>query len=265
MNTQNNLRVTRPHITGILPAAKSHRLAPMGREFDTARDLQDRMTPSAIAPIHGVECFAHCRRERPDGGFFDLFRSRGNEVAAVVGNIDGCGIAGSILLTGVQAALRCMVRQGVDLPEAVTEINRLLWELAPDGIHGALLSARVDPLVHHLRYINAGHQTAIVIRRDRSTHRLEPNAAPLALSRASSYRELRIRFGPGDTFIAASGDIDCEHACEMITGVLAPRARELAACIAESCPHSGAPTVVVISWRDPEDARPHSALAMAAA
>jgi hypothetical protein len=173
--------------------------------------------------LNEIECLARCRDDGADGAYYDFFRLR-SEVAAVVGDVDSSGVAGTILSTGLQSSLRCMVRQGVDLRDAVSEVNRILSE-------------------HSLRYINAGHHTAFVIRRDGRVEYLEPNAPPLALSQGSCYREVRTRFDPGDLLISASDDVDCRSVGRIVEG----------GQIVESEALADARIVVVISYRDPEE------------
>jgi hypothetical protein len=187
-----------------------------------------------------IECLARCRDDGADRAYYDFFRLR-SEVAAVVGDVDSSGVAGTILSTGLQSSLRCMVRQGVDLRDAVSEVNRILWELAPDAVYGTIFSARVNASEHSLRYINAGHHTAFVIRRDGRVEYLEPNAPPLALSQGSCYREVRTRFDPGDLLISASDDVDCRSVGRIVEG----------GQIVESEALADARIVVVISYCDP--------------
>jgi hypothetical protein len=189
-----------------------------------------------------IECLARCSDGGADGAYYDFFRLR-NEVAAVVGDVDSRGVAGAILSTGLQSSLRCMVRQGVDLRDAVREINRILWELAPDAVYGTIFTARINASEHSLRYVNAGHHTAFVVRRDGRVEYLEPNAPPLALSQGSSYREVRIPFDPGDLLIGSSDDIDCRSMGRLLDG----------GQIVESEALAGARIVIVVSYRDPED------------
>lgn len=189
-----------------------------------------------------IECLARCRDDGADGAYYDFFHLR-SEVAAVIGDVGSSGVAGTILSTGLQSSLRCMVRQGVELRDAVGEVNRILWELTPDAVYGTLFSARVNAAEHSLRYINAGHHTAFVIRRDGRTEYLEPNAPPLALSQGSCYREVRTRFDPGDLLIGASDDVDCRSVGRIVES----------GHIVESEALADARIVIVISYRDPEE------------
>jgi hypothetical protein len=193
-------------------------------------------------PRNEIKCFARSCDGGTDGAYYDFFRLQ-NDVAAVVGDVDISGVTGAILSTGLQSSLRCMVRQGVDLRDAVSEVNRILWELAPYAVYGTILSARINTSEHSLRYINAGHHTAFVVRRDGAVEYLEPNAPPLALNQGSSYREVRVGFHPGDLLISASDDIDCRGIGSLVEG----------GRIVESEALSGARIVVVVSYRDPEE------------
>jgi serine phosphatase RsbU (regulator of sigma subunit) len=62
-----------------------------------------------------------------------------------------------------------------------------------------------------LFYINAGHQTSLIVRRAGRVDRLERNAPVLGLSRGSAYRQRTASFEPGDTLIAV-GDAITEPA-----------------------------------------------------
>jgi serine phosphatase RsbU (regulator of sigma subunit) len=198
--------------------------------------------PSYQTSRSEIECLARRNEDAVDGAYYDFFRLRG-EVAAVIGDVESSGVAGAILSTGLQSSLRCMVRQGVDLRDAVSEVNRILWELAPDAVCGTIFSARVNASENSLRYINAGHHTAFVIRRDGRVEYLEPNAPPLALSQGSCYREVRIRFEPGDLLISASDDIDCRG-----RGSFVESGR-----IVESEALVNARIVIAVSYRAPEE------------
>jgi hypothetical protein len=193
-------------------------------------------------PPNELECLARCVDKGADGAYYDFFRLL-HEVAVVVGDVGSKGVAGAILTAGLQSSLRCMIRQGVDLPDAVREANRILWELAPDAVYGTIFSVRINAAEHSLRYINAGHHTAFVFRREGKVDYLEPNAPPLALSQGSCYRELRARFGPGDLLVSASDDLDCMRLRRCVEG----------GHLADHEALAGARIVIVVSYRDPEE------------
>jgi serine phosphatase RsbU (regulator of sigma subunit) len=152
------------------------------------------------------------------------------------------------------------------LPDLFDEMNRMFWEIAPENTHASLFSVRVNAGRDRLHYINAGHQTALIVRRDGRVERLEPNAPALGLSRSSAYRQRTVLFGPGDTLIALSDGVteaavpmdiaECERALvEMVLRERAASVRELPARIlnlvdALAGPHILDRTIVIVHFKD---------------
>jgi sigma-B regulation protein RsbU (phosphoserine phosphatase) len=181
-------------------------------DLQIARNIQDRLLPSRLPRVPGIECSAQCERSNGFGGdFFDFSDSSAAGLTASIGNVAVAGHSGAILMTGVQACLQSLGRHGVELPELFGEVNRMFWEIAPENASATLFSARVCPVREQLLYINAGHQTSLIVRRSGRVDRLEPNAPVLGLSRGSAYRQRTAPFEPGDTLIAV-GDAITEQA-----------------------------------------------------
>jgi len=177
-------------------------------DLQIARGIRDRLLPSRPPRISGIECFAQCERSEALGGdFFDFAGSKTVGLTASIGNVAVAGSTGSILMTGVQTCLRSLGRHGVELPELFCEVNRMFWDIAPEDAFATLFSARVFPGRKQLRYINAGHQTSLVVRHNGRVDRLEPNAPLLGLSWRSTYCQRTTPFEPGDTLIAVGDAI----------------------------------------------------------
>ena len=88
------------------------------------------------------------------------------------------------------------------------ELNRTLWELSPEDSFTSLLCAQINPSRKCLRYINAGHEPALLLRRGTDdVDRLDSTGAILGLSHRSSYRELTVAFEPGDILAAFTDGI----------------------------------------------------------
>jgi hypothetical protein len=181
-------------------------------DFQIARGIQDRLLSYRLPRVAGIECGAQCERSEGLGGdFFAFSDSSAAGLTASIGNVAVAGYSGSILMTGVQACLQSLGRHGVGLPELFGEVNRMFWEIAPENASATLFSARVYPARKQLIYINAGHQTSLIVKRSGRVDWLEPNAPVLGLSRRSVYCQRTAPFEPGDTLIAV-GDAITEPA-----------------------------------------------------
>ena len=134
---------------------------------------------------------------------FDLEPRGGDELFVAIGTVAARGMAGGIVFGGALASVRALAKPGQSLGWIAREMNRTLWELSPEDCFTSLLCAQINPSSRCLRYVNAGHEPALLLRK--GTHqvdRLESTGAILGLSRRGSYRELTVPFEPGDMLAA---------------------------------------------------------------
>ena len=222
-------------------------------EREIVRRIQDRLLPSHLPRISGIECFGQCERSGGLGGdFFDLSGSLSIGVMAAIGDVAAGGSPGCILMTGLQVCLRSLGRRGVELPDLFGEANLMFWDIAPENALATLFSARVNPGREQLHYVNAGYQTSLIVRHGGTADRLEPNAPVLGLSRGSAYRQQTVPFEPGDTLIAVSDGIT-EPAREaalirMVQHDQGLRVRELPARIIDLVESFAGPRVFVVHF-----------------
>ena len=172
-------------------------------DIETARGIYDRLDHCNPAQFPGLEYGGQCHRGgRLGGDFFDL-ESRDDELFVAIGTVAARGIAGGIMLGGALASVRTLSRPGESLLRIAMELNRTLWEMSPEDSFTSLLCAQINPSRQCLRYINAGHEPALLLRRGSDqVDRLESTGAVLGLCRRGSYRELTVGFEPGDIFAA---------------------------------------------------------------
>jgi hypothetical protein len=154
--------------------------------------------------IAGLEYGAQCERSEGTGGdLFDLLPQDNDELVLAVGKVEARGVPAGILMGEVLGMLRALAHRREPLEGIVGDLNRALWELAPEGRYTSLLVGRVEPRSRQLRYVNAGHEAALLLRgRTRRVERLDPTGAVLGLSRRNGHRERVVLFEPGDLVAA---------------------------------------------------------------
>src|SRR5207249_8171666 len=70
----------------------------------------------------------------------------------------------------------------------------------------------INPVIQQLRYINAGHEPALLVRKASGrVHRLERTGAVLGLTRRDRYRERAVLMQPGDVLVIFSDGISEAH------------------------------------------------------
>ena len=169
--------------------------------------IQDAL-PAPDCRAAGLECAGVCERSGNLGGdFFDFLLPRTDRVLAAIGNVALAGVAGSLVTTGLHVCLRLLGSRGVEPAELSGEINRMLWRISPDHAYATMFCACISPERHCLAYVNAGHETAFILRAEDRMQRLEPNGPVLGFSGPVVYRQRVAPFRPGDMLIAVSDGV----------------------------------------------------------
>jgi hypothetical protein len=171
---------------------------------DATRELLDHLDHSPLQRVPGLEFGGQCHRSGRSGGdFFEILPGEGRSLGLAVGSVAARGLCGGIMLGAAVGAVRMLVNRGESVARVAVEVNRLLWDLAPEDSFTSFVCARIDPARGQLRYVNAGHEAALLLRgKSRQVDRLEPTGAVLGLSNRSVYRELSLTFEPGDLLAA---------------------------------------------------------------
>ncbi len=228
-------------------------------ELEIAREVQARFLPYRLPRIDGLDFSGDSHPvEAMDGDFFDLIQDRTGRLVVSVGEVSGEGIAAAILMSGIQALLRCLSRASSgDLLSVVRDLNRTVYEVSPDDFSSSLFYARVDSAARQLQYVSAGAEPALLIRADSgSVHRLPSTGAVLGLTPRGSYGCRSISFEPGDVLIAFTDGIPDVEIPELVRRHPGARAGEMVSLIMEAAESVDAPpddyTVVAVRGESPE-------------
>lgn len=171
-------------------------------------NILDRVTPSQLPQIPGIECFSQSERSaRSARDFYDLRSVATTELVALSGTLNPEGPVSPVVLPILQTCLHSLCRHQAELTQVNTEMNRVLCDIAPDKAYAAVFSAHIDAARHLLHYVNAGDHIAMILRGNGAVERIPTNAAVFGLSNRSVYRQRSIHFEPGDSLITASDGI----------------------------------------------------------
>src|SRR5262249_52393738 len=106
-----------------------------------------------------------------------------------------------------QASLVALAELGLPPLEVIVPLNRVLSRRFPESSFVTLFYGVLDPGLHTMDYINAGHCPPMLISGDGPPRRLAQTGRPLALFAESPYAAATTPFRPGDTLIAFTDGI----------------------------------------------------------
>jgi sigma-B regulation protein RsbU (phosphoserine phosphatase) len=174
------------------------------REMEIAREVQQRLFPQQIPQIAGLSLAGMCRPALGVGGdYYDLIELDDGRLGLAIGDVSGKGISAALLMASLRASLRGMTLDGPsDLARMMQKVNRLVYEASANNRYATFFFATYDPAVGELRYVNAGHNPPLLIRRG-STEivRLDAGGMVVGLLPSTDYVEQVVRVSSGDLLI----------------------------------------------------------------
>jgi serine phosphatase RsbU (regulator of sigma subunit)/catechol 2,3-dioxygenase-like lactoylglutathione lyase family enzyme len=155
------------------------------QELEIAKQVQARLFPQTLPPLRTLQYAGTCIPARPVGGDYYDFLNLGRErLGLVVGDISGKGIAAALLMANLQANLRSQCAIALDQPQRfLRSVNQLFCENTTDAAYATLFFAEYDDNAQRLLYVNCGHLSPLLLRRDNTLERLESTGTVLGLFR----------------------------------------------------------------------------------
>lgn len=180
----------------------------MEREIEIAAAIQRTILPATLPAVSGVLLAAGNRPTRQVGGdFYDVHPLADGRVAFCVADVAGKGIPAALLVSTVHACIHLLVEAGAnDLPGLVARVNRHLARFSSTRKFVTLFFAVYDPSDGSLRYVNAGHNPGILLRRD-GVELLPSGGVPIGMFETAKQVESRVDLTPGDLVVLYSDGI----------------------------------------------------------
>jgi len=129
-----------------------------------AADVQRHLLPDhppRIAPFDVAGRYEACFEL---GGDFYDFIPFGSTLGVVVGDVVGKGVAASLLMASVRAALRAHVEDVYDLDQVMAKVNTAMARDTRDNQFATVFYGTLDAVNLRLTYCSAGHDPALLYR-----------------------------------------------------------------------------------------------------
>ena len=170
------------------------------QELEIAKQVQARLFPQTLPPLKTLDYAGICIQAREVGGdYFDFLKLGRDQVALVIGDISGKGIAAALLMANLQANLRSQSPVALDQPQRLLRsVNQLFYENTTDSAYATLFFAEYDDRVQRLRYANCGHLSALLLGSGNSLERLDSTGTVLGLFEEWDCSIGESQMSPGD-------------------------------------------------------------------
>ena len=182
------------------------------KELEIGRRIQEELLPRGpfLGPFAEVGGISIPARE-VGGDFFNYFPLREDEVAILVGDVSGKGVGAALLMASLQATIRARLGAESDLARLVEALDREMGSDEPLAPYYTLFLALLEGRTGRLRYVNAGHNTQFVLRRNGLADRLSSTGRPPGLYPGGGYEERTVEMRDGDAlFLFTDGLVETE-------------------------------------------------------
>jgi len=158
------------------------------------------LAPTSDSPDHSGRCRQVCEL---GGDCYDFLPLPQERLAFAVADASGKGLAAALMIANVQSSLRTAATfAGNDGAAVLEAVNREVHASSLADRFATLFYGVFDRATRRLRYVNAGHNAPLVIRRDGSISYLESGGAPVGMFSDWTYQEQTIQLDAGDLVIA---------------------------------------------------------------
>jgi sigma-B regulation protein RsbU (phosphoserine phosphatase) len=155
----------------------------LSQEMALAHDLQMKLLPavSVVAPSATVAARV-VPAESVGGDFYHLFRVGHGKTGVMIGDVSGHGYRAALIMALTMSASAIHAQTNDDPGDTLGAVlQSLREELTSTEMFISTLYAVVDPRAGELRFANAGHPHAFIVRADGAIERLVATAPPLGM------------------------------------------------------------------------------------
>jgi sigma-B regulation protein RsbU (phosphoserine phosphatase) len=192
------------------------------QDWVAACGLQERFMEMPCAKAQRLTYNARCRQMRALGGdCFQFVSLPSRRIALAVADASGKGLPAALIIANVQSSLRTAALFAPENPAAVVSaVNHQLHACSPVERYATLFYGVFDEDTRTLRYVNAGQNPAVVIRRSGAVTWLEASALPVGLFAETVYQAQAVQLYPGDLIVAyTDGIVEASNTASQEWGV----------------------------------------------
>ncbi len=183
------------------------------KELELCREIQKGLLPGSPLKRNRAELQGISIPAREVGGdFFNYFALPENNTALLIGDVSGKGVPAALMMANIQAMLQARLPLGTSLSQMAEELDNEIFNSTLPENYLTLFAGILDYEGSKLKWVNAGHNTQYILRRDGELTHLYSTGRPLGLLPGGGYTEAETKLEEGDTlFLFTDGLIDAEN------------------------------------------------------
>jgi serine phosphatase RsbU (regulator of sigma subunit) len=154
------------------------------KDVELAAQVQRLFLPSGKPAIRGLEIAGMMHPARGVAGdYYDYFSVDAQTTQIVIADVSGKGVPAALLMSATAASMRLETNRDRNMLDLVGRLNTEIHSVSDDEHYVTLLLAEVDTHKRTLRYVNCGHNPALLFQAETGTlKRMDSSCPPIGLS-----------------------------------------------------------------------------------
>ena len=135
-------------------------------DLEIAHDIQKNLLPHKIPQFTNFDVVANTVFSKQVGGdYYDVITLDNNNFCITIADVSGKGVSAALMMANLQAFLKTICKQGMQIDEATGLINDLITENTTEGKFITFFWAIIENDSKQMLYVNAGHNHPLLIRK----------------------------------------------------------------------------------------------------
>ncbi|OGU81169.1 MAG: hypothetical protein A2254_00110, partial [Ignavibacteria bacterium RIFOXYA2_FULL_35_9] len=135
-------------------------------DLEIAHDIQKNLLPHKIPQFTNFNVVANTVFSKQVGGdYYDVITLDNNNFCIAIADVSGKGVSAALMMANLQAFLKTICKQGMQIDEATGLINDLITENTTEGKFITFFWAIIENDSKQMLYVNAGHNHPLLIRK----------------------------------------------------------------------------------------------------
>ncbi|MBP6671935.1 MAG: serine/threonine-protein phosphatase [Bacteroidetes bacterium] len=173
-------------------------------ELAAGRKIQESLMPKRSPAVNGWKLWLYTRSANEVcGDLIDHMTLSDGRFNIIMADVAGKGLHAALITAKLQATVRALAGEIGTLPELIGRINTIVHRDSPSHIFSSLFYTECSEESGTIRFVNAGHFPAIIIRGTTVEETAKGDAA-LGLARTMQFSEQTAILNSGDRFILYS-------------------------------------------------------------
>jgi serine phosphatase RsbU (regulator of sigma subunit) len=180
------------------------------REIEIARSIQQGLLPRRDPVVQGLDLAGQCRPAADVGGdYFGYMDVLPGLTGLSLMDVSGHSVAAAVCMASIRGVLRCEAWSRRSTREVVERVNDIVArDLEEGGMYATLFYALYEHRSGELRYTNAGHPPALLLRAgEERCRRLSAGGMGIGIAERQVYREEVLKLVRGDVLLIYSDGI----------------------------------------------------------